>query len=343
MNAGTVPASEGRGIGYLDGCAAETDRLRELVSYLGSDLAQAWQPSRRRVLLAGIGASHAALATPMVQYRRGGLTAWRTDCSDLPVVDEHIADIAILLSQSGRSTETVDLAQRLGTSRTPTLAITNTSANPLTGSCDQTITLGDHADSRVSTVGFVLTYAALAMLTDLATTGTVDPRWQALPDIIDETLARATPIVDDLAGTMLADGSVDVVASADQLTTAEAVALLFREGPLVPAAAYDTRSYLHGPMDCAGSQLTHLVIGRHPEAQLTDQLAERSNRIILMSDTCGIGGAAPILPTDLPVLHRVLVSVCVLQRLVATTAQVRGNPIDDAVFTRQDTKIAARS
>lgn len=341
MNAAVSAAAGDHGIGYLNGCAVETDRLRELVRHLGSDLAQAWHPSWRRVLLAGIGASHAALATPMVQYRCAGLAAWRTDCSDLPVVGDQIADIAILLSQSGRSTETLDLAGRLDSGRTPTLAITNTSANPLTRSCEQAIALGDHADSRVSTVGFVVTYAALAMLTEVATTGTVDPHWHALPDIIDETVERATPILDDVAATMLADGSIDVIASADQLSTAEAVALLFREGPLVPAMAYDTRSYLHGPMDCAGAQLTHLVIGRQPEAQLADQLAERSNRIIMMSDTCGIDGAAPIVPANLPVLQRVLLSVCVLQRLVAATAEVRGNPVDDAVFTRRDTKVAA--
>lgn len=329
-----------RKIGYAEGCATETARLRELVHHLGAGPGRQWNPAWRHVMLAGIGASHAALATPLLTLREGGLTAWRTDGSDMPTVGDDLADVAILLSQSGHSTEIVDLAQRLKASGVPALAITNTSANPLVHACPHAITLGDHADSRISTVGFVITYAALAMLTELASTGTIDPAWYTLPDVIDAAVDRAAPTLDRFASTALTTGSVDVIASSDQLSAAEAVALLFREGPLVPAAAYGTRSYLHGPMDCAGSDVAHIVIGDQRERQLADQMTDRSGRIMLVSDRYGSDGMSSLVPGGLPVRQRALVSVCLLQRLVAATAQVRGNPIDDAVFTRQDTKIA---
>jgi glucosamine--fructose-6-phosphate aminotransferase (isomerizing) len=63
--------------------------------------------SWRSIVLAGIGASHAALASPLVQLRAAGRLAWRTDCADLPAVVEPRPDVVIAVSQSGRSTETV--------------------------------------------------------------------------------------------------------------------------------------------------------------------------------------------------------------------------------------------
>lgn len=137
---------------------------------------------------------------------------------------------------------------------------------------------------------------------------------------------------------------VDVVAAAPQLTTAEAVALLLREGPLVPATACGTRTYLHGPMDVAGPRTSHVVVGGGRELALAAQLLQQPTSVLTVTD-----GTAPVppgatsvtVPAGLTAPQRALVEVCVLQELVARTALARGNPVDEVAFTRQDTKIGA--
>lgn len=330
--------------GRRDQPVALTAALADLPSRLAALEPASW----RSIVLAGIGASHAALASPLVQLRAAGRAAWRTDGADLSAVVEPRPDVLIAISQSGRSTETVALVERHAAAGVPTVAITNAEDSPLCRVAGQTISLGDHPDSRVSTVGFMITCAALGQLADLITLGDLSPGWASLPGLIPEVAEEAAPALASFAET-LTDGAVDVVAAAEQGTTAEAVALLFREGPLIPASAYGTRSYLHGPMDVAGDRTgpgtRHLLIGGAREAGLAAELtAGRGSAVpVLLLVEEGVEVPAGVgvvrLPGGLTPIQRSLVEVGVLQGLVARAATVRGNPVDDAVFVRQDTKV----
>lgn len=331
--------------GFEDGRRAQLGHLRDVLSTLPDQLAAGvWQPSWRRLLLAGIGASHAALASPLYQLRAGGLEAFRTDCSDFADLSGHRPDVVVALSQSGRSRETTDLVSRFTTAGVSTLSVTNSAASPLRDVSDRSVCCGDYQDSRVSTVGFVVTAAALGLICDIAATGRPDERWLDLPEVIERTADRATDTLRAFAAGPLATGSVDVVAHARHLSTAEAVALLFREGPLVPSAAYGTRGYLHGPMDCAGNDTSHLVIGGARELSLARQLTEKRVGVLAVTD-----GSEPIppgvrhitVPADLTPAQRAVLEVCVLQELVSAVAAARGASIDEVAFTREDTKIAA--
>jgi glucosamine--fructose-6-phosphate aminotransferase (isomerizing) len=330
------------GIGFEEGRTEQLRALRRLDPAMFGDVVRAHP--RLRLLLLGIGASHAALATPLWELRNAGVAAFRSTCADLPGRLDGIADLAIIVSQGGRSREPVEVAGRLAAGRVPTFALTNASDSPLRRASDSGVAVGDFPDSRVSTVGFVTTFAALGMITDLVTAGRVDERWQHLPDLIPHLVDRASPVLRDFAARFLPRGSIDLVASSQQSTAGEAVGLLFREGPLVPAAAYDTRSYLHGPMDCAGSDVSHIVIGGRREMELAHQLRERTEAILVVTtaDEPSPDGVARVeVPGDLTPSQRALVEVCVLQQLVAETARARGNAIDDAVFVRVDTKLGA--
>jgi fructoselysine-6-P-deglycase FrlB-like protein len=329
-----MTAEQALPLSFADGRAQQTDVLRNITAHLPDRISRLWNPAWRRVMLVGIGASYAALASPMQQLRRAGVLTYRTNGADFPTIATDAADVAVLVSQSGRSQETVALADRLQKAGISTLAITNRDHNPLAEVAGLHLGLGDQPDSRVSTVGFMITTAALGMLADYAAEGTVDHRWPALPDRMDAVTTATDELMSAQAG-HFRTGAVDVVAPAERLTVAEAVALLFREGPLVPASAYDTRSYLHGPMDCAGSDVTHLLIGGDRENRLATQLRERTDRVLLTSDHLD----------DQPDDHwtftqQALIEVGMLQGLVSATAQVRRNPVDDPVFVRQDTKVA---
>lgn len=331
-------------IGFVEGCRRELDALRHLAADGPELLAGVWQERWGRVILAGIGASHAALASPLAELRAAGIDASRSDCSDLPRVSTRRPDVLIAVSQSGRSRETADVVRRFAEADVSTLAITNSETSPLRTAADATVTLGGAADSRVSTVGFVTTFTALGMLVDLATTGRVDAGWSTLAEVIEAAVVDAQETIQEFAGRHLASGGIDVVATNSQLTTAEAVALLFREGPLIPSTAFGTRGYLHGPMDIAGGAVSHLVIGGGREAQLAEQLLEQTEAVLLLTDgSVSVPDRASLLtvPAGLTASQRALVETCVLQELVAASSEVRGNPVDETVFTRQDTKIDA--
>ena len=321
-------------VSFADGRAQQTDVLRTITAHLPDRISRLWNPAWRRVMLVGIGASYAALASPMQQLRQAGVLAYRTNGADFPTIAADAADVAVLVSQSGRSQETVALADRLQKAGIATLAITNRDHNPLAEMADLHLGLGDQPDSRVSTVGFMITTAALGMLADYAADGSIDVHWPAVPDRMDAVLTATGAAMSSEAAAHFRTGAVDVVAAAEGLTVAEAVALLFREGPLTPASAYDTRSYLHGPMDCAGSDVTHLLIGGDREHRLATQLRERTDRVLLTSDHLDDRA------TDHWTLtQRALIEVGMLQGLVSATAQVRRSPIDEPVFVRQDTKV----
>ncbi|OON82716.1 SIS domain-containing protein [Streptomyces tsukubensis] len=330
------------GYSYEQGRAAQLTALREVIDHLPARLEE-WRPRWRRVLLAGIGASNAALASPAHALRAAGIDAARTDCSDYPLAAGS-PDAVLALSQSGRSRETADLVARFGAAGVPTVALTNAAWSPLRETAATTVSVGDYPDSRVSTVGFVVTYAALGMLADVLADGHVDPGWARVPHAVEETLADSAEPLAKFAAGPLAEGSVDIVASAPQLTTAEAVALLFREGPLVPASAYGTRTYLHGPMDVASPNTSHVLVGGSRELALAEQLLQQPTSVLTVTDgtePVPVGVTPVTVPTGLTPPQRALVEVCVLQELVARTARARGNPVDDTAFTRQDTKIGA--
>ena len=334
----TAPA-----VGFASGRAAQLDALRAVVASVPARLPRF--PATSRLLLVGIGASHAALASPLHQLRAAGVTAYRSTGADFPGPVEGAADLAIAVSASGRSRETVDLVRRLAAAGVATWALTNTDDNPLRAVAGSGVGLGGFADSRVSTVGFVVTYAALGMLADTLIDGAVHPGWARLPDLIAAAVPAAQDVLAAFARRWLVDGAVDVVAAASQLTASEAVALLLREGPLVPAASYDTRSYLHGPMDCAGQATSHLVLGDEREHQLAHQLRQKPTGVLVLTASDGPAAADAYrirVPDGLTVAQRALLEVCVLQELVAETAAVRGNPVDEVAFTRQDTKLEVR-
>ncbi|GAB3601013.1 SIS domain-containing protein [Microbacterium tumbae] len=329
---------------YEEGRVRQLEALAATVERLAGTSASL--QGAREVALIGIGASFAALATPLHTLRSGGVKAWRSDCSDLPAVPLEAPERVVAVSQGGRSVETHDVVRRLTDAGARTLAITNAEGSPLGDAAGDALTLGGAADSRVSTVGFFTTYSALAILAERAVGVTAETDWAELPRIIRDAVAEATPTLKAYAAEQLTAGAVDVVASAAQLTVAEAVALLFREGPLVPASAYGTRAYLHGPMDVAGHGTSHIVVGGAREQQLADQLEENTAATLFLAGRESLRAGHPYevpVPAGLTEGQRALVSVAILQQLVSETAAVRGNPVDDAVFVRQDTKLAPRT
>lgn len=327
-----------RWLTFQQGCLAQPESLRVAAQRVGEWLAAGNAAPLRgqRLLLGGIGASYASLATPLYELRAAEVVAYRTSCGDLPPHGARLGDYFVGVSQSGRSRETVQALLEAPVGNR--LAVVNSSSSPLGQAADVQLTLGDLPDSRMSSVGFTGTVVALGMLVDWLTHGEPRAGWEQLGALSEQIVEQADAALEKFAAAVAESSIVDVVADASSLTAAEQSALLFREGPFVPSMAMDTRSYLHGPMDCAGPT-SHVIFGREREGLLADQLAERDVPILLVTDSDVTARASVVRIPELPPSQRGVVQVALMQRLVLHVGEALGRDVDASVFRRLDTKV----
>lgn len=328
-------------IPFRDGVRAQPDAVRATIArtagWLGERAAAA-PPSG--VLLAGIGASHAVLAAPVLELRRGGVRATRSTGDDLPPGTPTLADLTVAVSQSGRSPETLDAVARGPRS----LAVVNQPGSPLADAADDLLWLGGLVDSGMSSVAVAATAVALGMLVEHRVHGAASEVWSRLPDALQAVLddAATARAVAEFAGRAAERGCVDVVGRATSAGAAEQGALLLREGPKVPALGTTTRTYLHGMTDAVGGT-AHVLIGGAREAALGAQLAEHDVPVLLVTDedvTAPAGVAAVRLPA-LPPLAAVVTEVAALQLLALDLGSALGSDVDAGVLTRVDTKVTS--
>ncbi len=289
----------------------------------------------RRPVLAGIGASYAALAAPLHVLRKRGIAAQRTSCGELPAGGARLGDLYIGVSQSGRSRETIETL--LEVPPEARVGVINAETSPLGTICFTVLRLGGLRDSGVSTVAFSATLQALGMVVDRWTRGKVAASWASLADRVGDLLAQGSEVT-AAAEEMAGAGAFDLVGAGPSATAAEQGALLFREGAHAAATGMETRSYLHGPMDAAGNT-AHVLFGAEREALLADQLAEKKVPILLVTDSdCKAPSARVVRLPRLEACQRALLETVVVQQLVVAVARLRGIAMDEDVFTRLDTK-----
>ncbi|MBT2588502.1 SIS domain-containing protein [Arthrobacter sp. ISL-95] len=324
---------------FDEGIAAQSAGLTESVQkvreWLATGAAEALKG--KSLLFAGIGASYAAAATPVYFLRQAGIAAFRSSCADVPDEGIALADVYVGISQGGRSRETIQAL--LTVPRERRVAVVNHSHSPLASETGIVLSVGDLLDSRMSSIGFTATVAALGLLAEWITDGATDAGWDTIGPLTEKVMADNDDVLRLFASEIAERGTVDVVAAAPNLTSAEQGALLFREGPFVPSMAMDTRSYLHGPMDCAGPSTAHVLIGGAREGLLADQLAEKIVPILLITDEDVAAAATIIRIPQLTAVQRSVLEVALMQRLVQHTAAAFGRNIEDRAFTRYDTKV----
>lgn len=320
--------------------ATQAEELIATVDGLDDQLRQARLEKPSRVTLVGIGASHAAATTPVYEMRRHGLDAHRFLPSELPAGLSGHHGLTVLISQSGRSAEVVDLVR--DGSGSAQVAITNYTPSPLGTLCGREINLGNLPDSSVSFVSFTGTMLALAVLLDHWTDRNRVDHWKQQIRLAADTADRLDGEIRDMAEMLLYSASIDIVAPAPLMSVAEEGVLMLREGPRLFATAMETRQYLHGPMDAAGPG-AHLLFGGNREAHLIAQLSEKTKRLAFVtgSSTVALPNGShrlvlPFEPSD-PIPFAIA-STFIAQKLTLRAADIRGFDINEAAFQRIDTK-----
>ena len=124
---------------------------------------------------------------------------------------------------------------------------------------------------------------------------------------------------------------LDAVGAGPASGSAGEAALLAREALLLPAAEYETRQYLHGPMESVAGGFGAVLFGAERELRLAETLAGYGATVA----TIGKGGDFLVEPD--PILQ-----ILPMQLLVQYVAELRGLRVDSLAREQDDTKVAAR-
>ena len=233
--------------------------------------------------ITGIGASYAAAVVAAGQLQHRGRRAFAIRSCDMSAGHD-LADALIGLSHRGRSVETVEAFERLPSASR--LAITSDSESPLAKAANLHLRLNNGSDATPSSTGYSATLLATGMVLDKLTGENTD--WAQLTTSVGDVLATAAAKMERLGKLFKGRRAIDCVGAGSALGTADGASLLIREAARIPASAYDTRHYLHGPLEAMDETTGVLIVGNGREIQLAQQVDKIGCPCLLITTSDGI-------------------------------------------------------
>jgi glucosamine--fructose-6-phosphate aminotransferase (isomerizing) len=206
------------------------------------------------VAIVGIGASYYTAMAAVRDFWKIGVRALAIDVGQLWQDDFPVADVYIAVSASGESLETVAAVERLR-SRKQGLVVSVTAEldGTLTTMVDLAVASAQQEDSVPATTSYTGGLQALALLSSAwqpeAETARLEQQWAAVPGVLEELLRTSVDAVADVGDRMAAVTSIDFVGTPESAPGAAEGALLYREAPRLPGGWFESRAYLHGPME----------------------------------------------------------------------------------------------
>ena len=221
---------------------AKPAALRSLAPRLEAD---PWREveSTDRTVFVGMGSSQFAALPVAAMLRANGRDVVVERASAVAVASAARGTLAVAISASGTTPETVAALARHRDGGSTTVAITNAEGSPLAEVAEHHISLGAGEETGgVACRSFQHTIAVLlAMLGARRAADAARRAADATEDLLDRRaswLPQAADIVGDT-------GRVFVLAPDERISSAEQGALMFREGPRVAADACETGDWLH--------------------------------------------------------------------------------------------------
>jgi glutamine---fructose-6-phosphate transaminase (isomerizing) len=278
----------------------------------------------RLLVFTGMGASLSAAVPAVLVLRAAGRPALAMPATEVLLPGgERVGGAYVAVSQSGRSAETVaalDAVER------PRLALTNATTSPLAEVADLTLPLGSAPDAGIAVLTYTASLLAAAALAGALVGGGLGLDVGRLAAAVAELLDRADPAARRVAGRLAGARAVDVAAGGFSAASAGYGALLLRETARIPAAAFDSRQYLHGPVEVAEAGVGAVLLGDGREVGLARHLAAAGAAVLLVA---GGGVVAPdgvelVTLPDVPAPLRPILEAVPLQLLAGRLASDRG-------------------
>ncbi len=248
--------------------------------YRGADgaLLQCWADRARkagRVVFSGMGTSQFAPEMVLTALALQGVDASAVDAGELLHYPRPIPGMLTLVSQSGESVETRELASQCRPGGGLAAIVNNTSSS-VAQAADVVLPMCAGREAAISTKTYVNTLAVLYLLARaLSGAGAVE---EVLQDL--DGLAGVMPECDragiQRAGALLSDASaLHFISRGPAMVAARQAALTFMEGTRLSAVAFTGGSFRHGPFELvdADHRCVFFIPGG-PTCQLLTEMAQ---------------------------------------------------------------------
>jgi glucosamine--fructose-6-phosphate aminotransferase (isomerizing) len=290
-------------------------------------------------VVTGIGASYAAAVVVAGELQRRGRRAFAVRSGEV-MTGHDLADTVLGLSHRGRSVETVEALRKLPQARR--LAITNDPESPLAKAADYHIRLDNGSDATPSSTGYTATLLAAGLAVD-AIFGGGETDWSALPELTSEVQRRAAEKMPRLAELFRDRRAIDCVGAGASIGTADGASLLVREAARLPASGYETRHYLHGPMESMDATTGVVLFGDSREVALAENLDAIGCPVLLVTANSDIRDTGKLtvinVPTSDDLILRGIIDIFPAQILAAELSDAAGLTDVKFRYKQSDTKI----
>lgn len=328
---------------YFAALAQQPDALRRSGEAVREQLSKRsdWPERVERVVACGLGASYNAALAARPYWDHLGIDLEVRSPSELTGVRRPSpTEVIVAISQSGRSAEILELLEDLPNR---VVLFTEDPASPAASTAGEVIDLALLGDSGVRTIGYSATVQALHLLGEAWSGATpwVGSAGDELASLAGRVETSATALHQALAVAV----EVDLVGTMETIGPAAQGALLFRECARMPAASYETRQYLHGPVEAAGPEAGVLLLGGDRELRLASSLAAERVPVGLLStspevtSTEGAFAGFAVAFEEVPLPARTVVLSAVLQHLAGLVARTRGLTPGEFIHSQDDTKV----
>ena len=283
-----------------------------------------------RVVLTGMGSSHAALRPLWTSLVQNGVPTWRVDAAEclghfMPLINA--STLVIVASQSGRSAEIVVLAAEVKERGAKLLAITNDVDSPLALQADAVVDMRVGSEEAVSTKTYLNTLGVGLVLERLFLGKAFDQILERTADVLEAYLKswrRRTEVLKERVG--LPD-RLYVLARGSSLAAAEYGALIAKEAARWPVEAESVSQFRHGPLELADERLSVIILAggeasaRRHNRTLHDDLARYGAKTFWMDVE---PGDHPFAVPDVEPDARWIVEAVPLQLLSVALAEQSG-------------------
>jgi fructoselysine-6-P-deglycase FrlB-like protein len=323
---------------------------RSVLSSLESVSLPLWKKGDTVAAIAMGASSHSAhaLVHALMQAGMRGVNITASDLVDAPDGFQP-ADSFLLVSESGRSPEVVNAARKLTPGRR--VGITAFPEASISAVVDYCINLGGFPDSRVYVTGYTATLMAYSLM--LHHSGVVSAATPVVTnggDLVRRALRDYEAVAATIAEKLQAVTNIDCVGHGFSYSSATESALIFREAVRLPASAFDTFQYLHGPMQSGKKGTALLVFGDGRELPMIQSQVEAGVEVILVTAASewAIRQVIDSVPPNLSIVRvpdgvkgfgRAIVEIVLIQLIADASAVITGNVIEDYIYRQADTKL----
>jgi glucosamine--fructose-6-phosphate aminotransferase (isomerizing) len=251
------------------------------------------------------------------------------------------SQLFLAISQSGRSEDLIESANRAKSSGAITVALVNDTNSPLASACD--VVLSMEAGAELSVAATKTFVSSVAALLNFVATWTNDPQMTAALERLPDRLAEAADLDWDQALSLFsAAQSLVTLGRGQTFAIAQEAALKLKEVCNIHAEAFSGAEFQHGPIVLVSTGYPVLIFMPADAAasnltELDADLRRKRASVLTTANSDGLSGQLPVLAPDHPDTD----AVCLIQSLYALAirlAQHRGIDVGQPRHLRKITR-----